>query len=121
MQSGLYTEGAYGDCGLQAFDMAEALTENPHYVVYNGSVGAMTDDNAIRAEVGKKIRVFVGNGDPNLVPAGGSAIVEFKVDASGTYIVVDHSIFRAFNSVRSNIQNNGKKSTRAFKHYHSVE
>src|SRR4030095_4110268 len=32
-----------------------------------------------------------------MVPAGGSAIVEFKVDVPGTFIIVDHSLFRAFN------------------------
>lgn len=32
-----------------------------------------------------------------LIPAGGAAIVEFKVDVPGTFILVDHSIFRAFN------------------------
>ena len=37
------------------------------------------------------------NVQTTLVPAGGSAIVEFKVDVPGTFIIVDHSIFRAFN------------------------
>lgn len=127
MQSEFYTAGAYGDGGLQAFDMAEALTEIPDYVVFNGSVGALAGDNAIHAEVGETVRLYVGNGGPNLVssfhvigeifdnvyieggdllnhnvqstmvPAGGSAIVEFKVDVPGTFILVDHSIFRAFN------------------------
>jgi nitrite reductase (NO-forming) len=32
-----------------------------------------------------------------LVPAGGSAIVDMKLDVPGTFILVDHSIFRAFN------------------------
>lgn len=32
-----------------------------------------------------------------MIPAGGSAIVEFKVDVPGTFIIVDHSIFRTFN------------------------
>src|SRR6185295_12668544 len=32
-----------------------------------------------------------------LIPAGGSAIVEFKTEVPGTYILVDHSLFRAFN------------------------
>lgn len=32
-----------------------------------------------------------------LIPSGGSAIAELKVDVPGTYILVDHSIFRAFN------------------------
>jgi nitrite reductase (NO-forming) len=31
------------------------------------------------------------------VPAGGAAIVEFKVEVPGTYILVDHSLTRAFN------------------------
>ena len=37
------------------------------------------------------------NVQTTLIPAGGSAIVEFKVDVPGTFILVDHSIFRAFN------------------------
>ncbi|MGB0918695.1 MAG: c-type cytochrome, partial [Flavobacteriales bacterium] len=32
-----------------------------------------------------------------LIPAGGAAMVEFKIDVPGTFILVDHSIFRAFN------------------------
>jgi nitrite reductase (NO-forming) len=32
-----------------------------------------------------------------MIPAGGSAMVEFHLDVPGTYILVDHSIFRAFN------------------------
>jgi len=32
-----------------------------------------------------------------LVPAGGAAIVEFKIEVPGTYILVDHSLTRAFN------------------------
>jgi nitrite reductase (NO-forming) len=37
------------------------------------------------------------NVQTTLIPAGGAAIVEFKVDIPGTFILVDHSIFRAFN------------------------
>ncbi|MBP7951083.1 MAG: nitrite reductase, copper-containing [Verrucomicrobiales bacterium] len=128
MQSEFYTRGAYGEAGLQPFSMEKAIAENPDYVVFNGSVGAMAGDNAVPAKVGEKVRLFVGNGGPNLVssfhligeifdnvyaeggivptqhqvqttlvPAGGSAIVDFAVDVPGTYILVDHSIFRAFN------------------------
>jgi nitrite reductase (NO-forming) len=32
-----------------------------------------------------------------MVPAGGSTMVEFKVDVPGTYVLVDHSLSRAFN------------------------
>ena len=34
------------------------------------------------------------NVQTTLVPAGGAAIVEFKVDVPGTYLLVDHSIYR---------------------------
>ena len=127
-QSEFYTKGPHGEAGLQPFSMEKALTEIPDYVVFNGSVGAMAGDNAVQAAVGEKVRLFVGNGGPNLVssfhvigeifdnvyleggakpaqhqvqttmiPAGGSAIVEFGLEVPGTYILVDHSIFRAFN------------------------
>lgn len=127
MQGDFYTKGENGERGLQPFDMQKAVDEDADYVVFNGSVGSMTGDNAITANVGETVRLFVGNGGPNLVssfhvigeifdkvmveggdminenvqttlvPAGGSAIVEFRVDVPGTFILVDHSIFRAFN------------------------
>jgi len=31
-----------------------------------------------------------------LIPAGGAAIVEFRPQVPGDYVLVDHSIFRAF-------------------------
>lgn len=37
------------------------------------------------------------NVQTTMVPAGGSAIVEFKVEVPGTFILVDHSLSRAFN------------------------
>ena len=67
MQSEFYTRGGYGEEGLQPFDMAKAIDEDADYVVFNGSVGAMVGDNAIRANVGETVRLFVGNGGPNLV------------------------------------------------------
>jgi len=128
MQSEFYTKGAYGTRGLQPFDMDKAISEKPDYVVFNGSVGALSGDNALQAAVGDRVRLFVGNGGPNLVssfhvigeifdhiygeggtvvtqrnvqttlvPAGGSAMVDFKIDGPGTLTFVDHSIFRAFN------------------------
>ncbi len=128
MQGEVYTSGAYGEEGLQAFDMAKAIDERPPYVVFNGAVGSLTGDRALTARVGDTVRLFVGNGGPNLVssfhvigeifdtvyqegglavaqhnvqttliPAGGSAVVEFRIEVPGTYVLVDHSIFRAFN------------------------
>ena len=95
--------------------------------MFNGSVGSLTGENSLKANVGETIRLFVGNGGPNLVssfhvigeifdtvieeggtainhnvetqliPAGGDTIVEFKAEYPGNLILVDHSIFRAFN------------------------
>lgn len=127
MQGDFYTKGENGEPGLQPFDMKKAVDEDADYVVFNGSTNALVGDNAITANVGETVRLFVGNGGPNLVssfhvigeifdavymeggsainknvqttliPAGGAAIVEFKIDVPGTFILVDHSIFRAFN------------------------
>ena len=127
MQGDFYTSGRTGEAGHQSFDMDKALTENPDYVVFNGSIGAIAGDKALTAKVGETVRLYVGNGGPNLVssfhvigeifdevhieggtavnkhvqttliPSGGAAIVTFKVDVPGTFILVDHSIFRAFN------------------------
>jgi nitrite reductase (NO-forming) len=60
MQSEFYTGGAYGESGLQPFDMGKALLETPDYVVFNGSVGALAGDNAITADVGDRVRLYVG-------------------------------------------------------------
>jgi nitrite reductase (NO-forming) len=127
MQGEFYTAGKNGDPGLQPFSMEKAIDERPEYVVFNGAVGSLTGDKALTAKTGETVRLFIGNGGPNLVssfhvigeifdkvhaeggdavnsnvqttliPAGGSAIVEFKLQAPGTYVLVDHSVFRTFN------------------------
>lgn len=127
MQGDFYTKGKYGKQGYQPFDMEKAIDERPTYVVFNGAANAMTGDKSLKAKVGETVRLYVGNGGPNLVssfhvigeifdkvyveggdlinknvqttlvPAGGSAIVEFKVEVPGNLVMVDHSIFRTFN------------------------
>mgnify|MGYP000851161823 FL=1 len=67
VQSEFYTKGKFGERGLQPFDMEKAIREQPDYVVFNGSVGAMTNEQALQATPGQKIRIFFGNGGPNLV------------------------------------------------------
>lgn len=127
MQGDFYTVGKYREKGVQAFDMQKAIDENATYVLFNGAEGALTGPNALKAKTNQHVRLFVGNGGPNLVssfhvigeifdkvqpeggtrpqenvqttliPAGGAAIVEFHTEVPGNYIMVDHSIFRAFN------------------------
>jgi nitrite reductase (NO-forming) len=127
MQSEFYTTGKYGEAGLQPFSMEKAIAENPDYVVFNGAVGALSGDRGLQANAGETVRLYMGNGGPNLVssfhvigeifdrvlheggtmantnvqttliPAGGSTVVEFRTEVPGTFILVDHAIFRAFN------------------------
>lgn len=96
-------------------------------MVFNGSVGSTIGEHALKAKVGETVRLFVGNGGPNmvssfhvigeifdtvnveggklenhnvqtiLIPAGGAAMVTFKTEVPGDFTMVDHSIFRAFN------------------------
>ncbi|MBP9674189.1 MAG: nitrite reductase, copper-containing [Bacteriovoracaceae bacterium] len=127
VQSDFYTQGKNGEKGLQAFDLEKGIKEQPEYIVFNGSVGALTGEGTLKAKVGDNIRIFFGVGGPNItsnfhvigeifdkvyteggtkyaqenvqttvVPPGGSAIVEFKVDVPSTYVLVDHAIFRTF-------------------------
>ncbi len=126
-QSEFYTDNIFGKKGFHGFSQEKALAENPEYVVFNGKVGSLVDNKALTANVGDKIRIFFGNGGPNLissfhiigaifdkvfteggsiankdvqttlVPAGGAVMVEFKVQVPGNYVLVDHALFRAFN------------------------
>ncbi|HSR18515.1 MAG TPA: multicopper oxidase domain-containing protein, partial [Ignavibacteriaceae bacterium] len=67
MQSEFYTEGKNGETGVQSFSQEKAVNEEPEYVVFNGSVGSLTGDNAVKAKTGETIRLYIGNGGPNLV------------------------------------------------------
>lgn len=66
MQGEFYTAGRYGEEGLQPFDPDKALDERPSYVVFNGAVGALVGDKALQARVGETVRIYFGNGGPNL-------------------------------------------------------
>ncbi|MGN6512275.1 MAG: copper-containing nitrite reductase, partial [Lysobacteraceae bacterium] len=67
MQGDFYTTGKYHEKGHQPFDMEKAIDEHPTYVLFNGREGALTGDNALKANTGETVRLFVGNGGPNLV------------------------------------------------------
>lgn len=146
MQGDFYTKGKYGEPGLQPFDMQKAIDENADYVVFNGHVGSMVGDNALQVNVGETIRLFVGNAGPSLVssfhiigeimdrvhveggslvnenvqttliPAGGATIIELKINAPGEYLMVDHSVFRAFNKgALAQIEAKGEKNEKVYK------
>jgi nitrite reductase (NO-forming) len=124
MEGDFYLSGARGQPGHHEIGMPELLDERPDYVLFNGGVGAVTGDGALRASVGETVRIFFGAGGPNLassfhvigeifdrvypqgasqaqtnvqtttVPAGGATIVDFKVEVPGQYVLVDHSLGR---------------------------
>jgi nitrite reductase (NO-forming) len=124
MQGEVYTAEGRGATGLNTYD-GEAMTdEDATYVVFNGQANALTGDHAMQAEVGETIRLFVGNGGPNLsssfhvigeifdrarvdggslvnedvqtttIPAGGATWVEFTLEVPGDFLLVDHAITR---------------------------
>ncbi len=97
MQSEFYTAGKTGEPGLQPFDLEKAVDEEPEYVVFNGRVGSMTGESALQASVGETVRLFVGNGGPNLTSSfhvigemfdrvygeGGTAVNQGDVQTTG--------------------------------------
>lgn len=125
MQGEMYTNGPKNDhSGFQYYDLSKMANSKPNYIIFNGRVGAL--DGKMKAKVGEKIRIYVGNGGVNLissfhiigevfdsvypegniggaifknvqttlVPAGGSAIVEFTTEVPGKYLLVDHALAR---------------------------
>ncbi|HEX2027978.1 MAG TPA: copper-containing nitrite reductase [Nitriliruptorales bacterium] len=124
MQGEIYTAQERGVEGVLQYDGAAMVDEDPTYVVFNGAVNGLTGEHAMHAQVGERVRLFVGNGGPNLVssfhvigeifdrvhhqgaseadsnvqttliPAGGATWVEFTLDQPGDYLLVDHSITR---------------------------
>jgi len=124
MEGDYYLNGGFQPDGLSTFSVDKLNSEEPDFVLFNGSVGALSGDNALKASVGETVRIFFGVGGPNLVssfhvigeifdrvfveggsllnenvqttlvPAGGAVMVEFKVQVPGNYILVDHSLGR---------------------------
>jgi nitrite reductase (NO-forming) len=124
MQGEFYTSGALGRKGLQLFDAQAMLDGKPQYVVFNGKTGALTDvmnvdvGETVRLYVGNGGVNLVSSfhvigevfdkvyreGDivspparsvqTTLIPAGGAAVVEFKADYPGNYVLVDHALAR---------------------------
>lgn len=124
MQGEWYTAGQFGDKGHQAFNGAKAAAEQPEYFTFNGHTAALTELFPLNAEVGESIRLFFGVGGPNVgsnfhiigeifdrvysgspdtfvaneetwyVPPGSVSVFEFMTDVPGTYLLVDHALYR---------------------------
>ncbi len=66
VEGDFYTDGQRDDKGMQGDSLAELVEEQPDYVVFNGAVGALTGDNALKVNVGDTVRMFFGVGGPNI-------------------------------------------------------
>ncbi|MSQ32991.1 MAG: hypothetical protein EXR60_01000 [Dehalococcoidia bacterium] len=145
MQGEFYTQGALNDKGLQPFSFAKLLAETPEYVVFNGATDWLVGERALKAKVGDRVRLYFGVGGPNktssfhligeiwdrvylegstqwvpnvqttMVPAGGATMVEFKLDAPGTYILVDHSLSRLLRGAAGLLVAEGPDQPEVFK------
>ncbi len=124
MQGEIYTSEKMGAKGLQVIDAGKMLSGDAEYITFNGRVGGVNDKmtakvgDTVRIYFGNggvnHISSFhvigeifdtvypeasVGgtlfkNVQTTAVPAGGAAMVEFKLDVPGKYILVDHALAR---------------------------
>lgn len=65
MQGEIYTEEPFGSTGLLSESYDKLMAERPEYFVFNGAVGALTDEHPLKAKVGETVRLFFGVGGPN--------------------------------------------------------
>lgn len=67
LQSDFYAVES-GQAGASlTFSHADGTTEHPRYVVFNGRVGSLIGESALKAKTGERVRIFFGNAGPNLI------------------------------------------------------
>jgi nitrite reductase (NO-forming) len=145
MQGDVYLQGGRGQPGMREFGMAGLVAEKPDYVIYNGGVGALAGERALRAKVGERVRVFFGVGGPNLdsafhvvggifdrlwpegasepltnvqttlVSPGSAAMAELTFDAPGRYMIEDHHITRLEKGAMAEIVVEGAENPDVFR------
>lgn len=124
MQGEIYTAEKMGAKGLQVIDAGKMLSGDAEYFTFNGRVGGVNGKMTAKVGETVRIyfgnggvnhvssfhvigEIFdtvypeasVGgalfnNVQTTIVPAGGAAMVEFKLDVPGKYILVDHALAR---------------------------
>lgn len=60
------TEPPAGNAAILGYSREAALMEQPTFVVFNGRVGALTGDHALRVKTGERVRIYFGDIGPNL-------------------------------------------------------
>jgi nitrite reductase (NO-forming) len=145
MQGDLYVQGKRTEAGHREHSVEKMLDERADFVMFNGSVGSVTGERALKAKVGETVRIFFGVGGPNLtssfhvigeifdrvhpegstetatnvqttlVPSGGATMVEFTVEVPGTYALVDHSLGRLEKGGAGHLVVEGPENPEVFK------
>jgi copper-containing nitrite reductase len=67
LQSDFYTKASDQEGATLAFAHEEGVIEHPQYVVFNGRVGSLIGEGALKARTGERVRMYFGNAGPNLV------------------------------------------------------
>ena len=105
-------------------DEEKALDEHPTYYTFNGHTAGLTALNPLMVNQGDKVRIFFVTGGPNIasnfhiigqifdkvytgdpkrfmaneetvvVPPGSAAVFEMQALVPGTYLLVDHALWR---------------------------
>jgi nitrite reductase (NO-forming) len=109
---------------VMILDDDKALEEHPDYYTLNGNTSALTGISPLTVNQGDKVRIFFVNGGPNksssfhvigqifdkvatgdprkplvneetvLTPPGSAAIFEMQTLVPGTFVLVDHALWR---------------------------
>lgn len=144
VQGELYSSRNTGAKGLQVFDAEAMDDGNPDFIFFNGRVGGATGTmkaqkgETIRLFVGNGgvnlvssfhvigeifDRVYpegslggdiFRNVQTTIIPAGGAAIVEFKTEVPGKYILVDHALARVDKGAWGTIEVSGDPEPEIF-------
>ena len=67
LQSEFYVQESDQAGATLAFSHDEGVIEHPKYVVFNGRVGSLTGEGALKANTGERVRIYFGNAGPNLI------------------------------------------------------
>ena len=66
-QSEFYAKDATAGSDTLEFSHEDGSKEHPRFVVFNGRVGSLTGDGVLKAKTGERVRIYFGNGGPNLI------------------------------------------------------
>jgi len=67
LQSEFYTKELQEGAHEVEFSHEEGLKEHPRFVVFNGRVGSLIGEGALKAKTGERVRIYFGNAGPNLI------------------------------------------------------